>query len=515
MFGLSRRPTTHPLPPVPRDVEALEQLLADMEAVTDEDSMLRIAVESLLRSTGFGYGAAWVSDGQAGLRRCLVGGPLAAALEKDTSDHRTTTNGPVAEVMRSRRPFVVNELESCGDEHAAAAIRHGMKAAVYLPVIEGERVVAVLMYLHSRPIHVEEGRMGKLVAICRIAGQARQRAIAAAALRQEADDRLAVTTVVSKVGQALTADAALRTALESVRTAFGWQYGSYWRIDPAARVLKFGVESGSAGQEFREVTLAATFAEGVGLSGRAWRSRDLVFVPDLAEVTDCVRAPAARRAGVRSGVCFPIMDGDQVVGTMDFFTTERIELSPSRASALRNVQQLVSQRLSVLRRADEDETRARALLDTVERLRAASQDAAVVAREAAARSETMTGEVGSLGAASAAIGDIIKIISGIAEQTNLLALNATIEAARAGESGKGFAVVAAEVKELARETAEATGKVAEQIAGIQSSARSVAEGIHTTSEIIGRMDAVQVLIGEALEEQAGMARAFDRGFDRG
>ena len=32
-------------------------------------------------------------------------------------------------------------------------------------------------------------------------------------------------------------------------------------------------------------TLAASFAEGVGLSGRAWRARDLVFVPNLADVT--------------------------------------------------------------------------------------------------------------------------------------------------------------------------------------------------------------------------------------
>jgi hypothetical protein len=47
------------------------------------------------------------------------------------------------------------------------------------------------------------------------------------------------------------------------------------------------------------VTLTASFTEGVGLSGRAWRARDLVFVKDLAEVTDCVRAPAAQRAGVK------------------------------------------------------------------------------------------------------------------------------------------------------------------------------------------------------------------------
>ncbi|MDI6100408.1 hypothetical protein QLQ12_17510 [Actinoplanes sp. NEAU-A12] len=42
-------------------------------------------------------------------------------------------------------------------------------------------------------------------------------------------------------------------------------------------------------EEFRKVTLDAAFAEGVGLSGRTWRSRDLVFVHNIADVTDCVR----------------------------------------------------------------------------------------------------------------------------------------------------------------------------------------------------------------------------------
>jgi methyl-accepting chemotaxis protein len=212
---------------------------------------------------------------------------------------------------------------------------------------------------------------------------------------------------------------------------------------------------------------------------------------------------------VRSGVCFPVTVEGRVIGTMDFFVTETIDLSESRASALRNVQALVSQRLEVLRRGAEDADNARALLETVSRLRDAAAAAGRVAERAVEQASTMTTEVESLGQASAAIGEVIQVISGIADQTNLLALNATIEAARAGELGKGFAVVASEVKELARETNKATQRVTDQIAALQESSASVSAGIHTTGEIIGELDAVQARMGEALEEQVTMATRFE------
>jgi methyl-accepting chemotaxis protein len=194
---------------------------------------------------------------------------------------------------------------------------------------------------------------------------------------------------------------------------------------------------------------------------------------------------------------------------MDFFVTETVDLSESRASALRNVQQLVSQRIEVLRRTELDAENARALLDTVAQLREAAADAGRVAEEAVARASAMTSEVEALSQASASVSDVIRIISAIADQTNLLALNATIEAARAGELGRGFAVVAGEVKDLARETAAATQRVSTQITGIQTSTGSVAAGIHATSEVIGQLDAVQARMGAALEAQERMAQTFE------
>lgn len=57
------------------------------------------------------------------------------------------------------------------------------------------------------------------------------------------------------------------------------------------------------------------------------------------------------------------------------------------------------------------------------------------------------------------IGDIIAVVDDLAQQSNLLSVNASIEAAKAGEHGKGFAVVAQEVKDLSRQSKDATAHV--------------------------------------------------------
>src|SRR5690606_16690529 len=65
------------------------------------------------------------------------------------------------------------------------------------------------------------------------------------------------------------------------------------------------------------------------------------------------------------------------------------------------------------------------------------------------------------------IGEIIDTVNALADQSKLLALNASIEAARAGEEGKGFAVVAMEVRQLAEQSRQATGRVRSILSEIQ------------------------------------------------
>jgi putative methionine-R-sulfoxide reductase with GAF domain len=501
---------------MPRDVEAVEAVIEMLDkGITGELDAHRKTTATLVTALGLAYGAVWLPGDDGAVHLAGESGELLTdfgSTPGGTVQSMTAGDGYGGEAMRTRQAIVFDErTDTGGCLRWAGARAAGALSGCVLPLVEDGRLVALYEYYsRSAELPFFGARREKWTSLSRLLSHARRAALATAALQETLDDRVAVTTVVAETGAAQDQNSALRVALDTVRTAFGWAYGSFWALDPVERVLRFQQESGSAGEEFRRVTLAASFAEGVGLSGRTWRSRDLFFVRDIGEMTDCVRAPAAQRAGVKSGVCFPLIVGGQVIGTMDFFVTETIELSDSRTSALRNVQQLVSQRLDVLRRTEESAANARELLDTVARLREAAGDAGRVAESAVSHAAAMTGEVQALDEASAAVGDVLRLISGIADQTNLLALNATIEAARAGELGKGFAVVASEVKDLARETAKATQKVSEQVAGIQASSRAVASGIHTTSEVIGELDTVQARMNEVLEEQARMATAFEQ-----
>ena len=136
----------------------------------------------------------------------------------------------------------------------------------------------------------------------------------------------------------------------------------------------------------------------------------------------------------------------------------------------------------------------------------AAQIAGIAVAEAAQATET----VRQLGESSAEIGNVIKLITAIAEQTNLLALNATIEAARAGDAGKGFAVVASEVKELAQETARATGDIGSRVTAIQQDTSGAVDVIGRISAVIARINDFQTTIASAVEEQTATTGEMSR-----
>ncbi len=138
---------------------------------------------------------------------------------------------------------------------------------------------------------------------------------------------------------------------------------------------------------------------------------------------------------------------------------------------------------------------------TVGEIAGNSDRAKKITARAVEQSDRASSRVGELGRAADAVNKVTEAITEISEQTNLLALNATIEAARAGEAGKGFAVVANEIKELAKQTAEATGDIKQKIAGIQDATSVTVQEIREIGVIIADVDEIVSSIAGAVDEQ--------------
>ncbi len=169
--------------------------------------------------------------------------------------------------------------------------------------------------------------------------------------------------------------------------------------------------------------------------------------------------------------------------------------------------------------------------------RQAAQGNTVVQR-ALAQIDRLSSQVGlsaeamdQLNREATGISTVLTVINGIAEQTNLLALNAAIEAARAGEAGRGFAVVADEVRGLAQRTQQSTAQIEELIGNLQkgalhasslmdssrgladetvSLARDVGDELQAITRMISTIQAMNLQIATASEEQSSVAEDINR-----
>jgi methyl-accepting chemotaxis protein len=138
---------------------------------------------------------------------------------------------------------------------------------------------------------------------------------------------------------------------------------------------------------------------------------------------------------------------------------------------------------------------------TISEIAGNADTAMTISNAAVIQAKSASEKMGALGQAAQAIGKVTETITDISEQTNLLALNATIEAARAGEAGKGFAVVAKEIKELAKQTSDATHDIKRQIEEVQNTTKSTVCEIDEISKVIDNINEIVASMATAMGEQ--------------
>jgi methyl-accepting chemotaxis protein len=210
-----------------------------------------------------------------------------------------------------------------------------------------------------------------------------------------------------------------------------------------------------------------------------------------------------------SGVVHLSSSSNELFGTAKEMAEGAVSMSDRATSVAAAAEEMSSNMNSVAAASEQASTNVNMLAAAAEELSATvneiarnSENARGIASDAVEKATQASGRVNELGSAAAQISKVNAVITEISEQTNLLALNATIEAARAGDAGKGFAVVANEIKELARQTANATLDIKKEITGIQDTANSTVGEIRLISEVIGKVHDIVNTIAAAVEEQS-------------
>ncbi len=183
----------------------------------------------------------------------------------------------------------------------------------------------------------------------------------------------------------------------------------------------------------------------------------------------------------------------------DNVATASEEMSANLSNVAAAMEQSSTNTNMVASAAEEMSATIREIAESAEKARSVSADAVKQA-------ENASGKMSKLGQAAEKIGKVTETITEISEQTNLLALNATIEAARAGEAGKGFAVVANEIKDLAKQTAEATLDIKNLIDAVQNTTQNAGTEIGQISEVITGVNDIVAAIATAVEEQTAATR---------
>ena len=126
----------------------------------------------------------------------------------------------------------------------------------------------------------------------------------------------------------------------AVGAAIGWHAASLLLVADDAQMLYAAAHwqaPGVEGGDFERQTGQIRFGQGVGLPGRVWDSGEPQWISDLTADPNFPRSAAAAKAGLHTGCAVALSWGGGVVGVLEIFHQETLDLRPEVVDALAGV----------------------------------------------------------------------------------------------------------------------------------------------------------------------------------
>ncbi|MGY1703812.1 SpoIIE family protein phosphatase [Geodermatophilus sp. SYSU D00697] len=194
----------------------------------------------------------------------------------------------------------------------------------------------------------------------------------------------ATLRVTAALTEAPDADVAFRDLLPTLCAELDWDTATLWEPDTASRRLHHVGTWNTPGSEapaLHEASHAHRIGRGEPLPGLAWSRRAPVVIEDLWAEPRLTRLSAARADGLRTGVAFPVLRGNDVLAVCELFSREQRPVPVELLEVLAHAGRQIGQFLGRLRA----ESEVRELADTLQRSLLPSHLPAIPGVELAAR----------------------------------------------------------------------------------------------------------------------------------
>ncbi|MCA0144383.1 SpoIIE family protein phosphatase [Blastococcus sp. LR1] len=206
----------------------------------------------------------------------------------------------------------------------------------------------------------------------------------------------ATMRVTAALTEAPDADVAFERLLPHLCAELDWDCATLWQPDETGRRLSYAGIWAVPGVDVAALHTAKqslTFTRGQGLPGLTWRRQAPVALEDLPAAPANLAATAARSAGFRTGVAFPVLRGDTLLGVCELFTRQARAVPPELLDVLGSAGRQIGQFLGRLRA----ESEVRELADTLQRSLLPSHLPAIPGVQLAARYRAGGGDTALVG----------------------------------------------------------------------------------------------------------------------
>ena len=294
-------------------------------------------IQSMCSTLEWEYGAFWSTDKHSGVLNqvytwCRPGLDASAFIARaraiaplSNTTRQTLPPGLLQRTLTDQQPtWIADVANDAGYRRARDAARQGWTSAFCFPVVARGETLGLMEFYSRARREPDESLMESLRTIGGQIGLFQQR-------KQSEACRSMEHAVTRLLAESRSVSEGMPKILQTICETQGWSYGGYWCLDTATQSVRCAATWHTPGLQIPEflnhVTNKRYSVDDLkgksperSLMRRIWQADKPIWIA-IGAAAASIRERIAAKENLNVAFAFPIIDGSEIIGTLEFFSS--------------------------------------------------------------------------------------------------------------------------------------------------------------------------------------------------